>query len=137
MNVQKMNYLPIITRNMSAKIDVELIKYIVRENRKLLILTGEKNQDYSVYRKIEDVVPYLNDDFAFATDGMLINFKWVRSMRDGRIDFWDGGRIDLGRDSFIRTRQRFNQYLREKGSISEDPGDMPPWRKKPEGGKRS
>ena len=108
---KEIKYFPIINRSDSCKIKVSDICYITREDRKLLFDTeyGLK----TTYGKIKTVEQYLGPDFVRCMSGCIVNLSRVREVKDMVIYFDNGETLELGREGYVRLKQKFNAYLRK------------------------
>lgn len=114
--MSKKKYLPIISRKESCKLAVSDICYVYRTNRKMQFETdlGVK----TTYKKIADIEKNLGPEFYKCTSGCIVNLTRIVDMRDGIVYFDDGKTIKLGKESFLRLKQKFNAYI--LGLISSD-----------------
>lgn len=103
-------YIPIISGSHAAKVKVGDIIMIERNRRKLHIITGHR--EYQYYEKMENVELLLDDRFYPCLKGCYINLERISSMEDQRIFFDNGLVYDLGRENFIKTKQKYRGYLR-------------------------
>ncbi len=111
-------YLPVITRNVSEKIYIRDIALIMREGRKLRIWTADGGE-ICVYGRMEEARSFLDERFCSCMAGMTVNLDLVKKMEGDTILFIDGRTISMGRDSYVRARQKFNIYLREQAGVYE------------------
>lgn len=109
------SYLPIITRQVSEKVFIRDIVLILREGRKLRIWTADGGET-AVYGKMDQASRFLDGRFCPAMAGLVLNLDMVKKMEGDRVEFLDGRAVSMGRDSYVRTRQRFNIYLRERAA---------------------
>lgn len=104
-------YIPIISGSHTARVKVSDIIMVERNRRKLHVVTDEKEYEY--YEKIENVELLLDGRFYPCLKGCYINFERVSHMEDQRIYFDNGHFFDLGRENYIRTKQKYRGYLRK------------------------
>ena len=116
--MDEIKYLPIINRSDSCKVKVSDICFITRENRKLLFDT--ENGLKVTHGKINTLEKYLGPGFMRCMAGCIINLAKIREIRDGIIYFDDGATLRVGRDAYVKTKQKFNAYLRSMGPWSGD-----------------
>ena len=109
MNEEK--YIPIICGKETAKVRVSDVVMVMKDKRKLRIVTDEKVYDF--YERIEHVEPLLDSRFFCCLKGCYINLEKVISMTDQTIYFDNGFTFGLGRQNFIKTRQRYKLYLKK------------------------
>ena len=103
-------YLPIVNRSECNMVKLDDILYIRKEGRKINIVT-EKAAFYE-YCRMGEVEEHLDERFYNCLKGVIINFNQVQGMRDQTIIFRNGITFELGRDSFIRTKQTFAAYIK-------------------------
>lgn len=109
-------YIPVICGKEAAKVKVSDVVMVIKDKRKLHIVTDGKEYDF--YERIEHVEPFLDSRFFCCLKGCYINLEKVVSMTDQTIYFDNGFTFGLGRQNFIKTRQRYKLYLK-KTEISE------------------
>lgn len=107
----EVKYVPVISRKETAKVSVSDIIMIERDKRKLHIVTDQK--EYQIYERIENVAPLLDEGFYSCLKGFYINLSRVKSMADQQIIFDNGMIYSLGRDNFIRAKQRYALFLKQ------------------------
>ncbi|MGN0658358.1 MAG: LytTR family transcriptional regulator DNA-binding domain-containing protein [Emergencia sp.] len=105
------NYLSIISGSENARIRVSDIVMIQRNRRKLRVVTGQREFEY--YEKIENVEPLLDDRFYPCLKGCYVNMERISFMADQSICFDNGVCYNMGRENYIRTKQKYKQFLRE------------------------
>lgn len=106
-------FIPIINRWDCCKVSLNDIIYIESSGRRAKVVTEGK--EFWIYAKISELIGYFENDIRFflCTNGMLVNFDYVNSMKDQVIYFRDGGEYLLGRGSFLRAKQTFANYLKK------------------------
>ncbi len=77
-----------------------------------------------MYCRREELERYLDDRFCLMVAGWYINFGQVSHMEQGTVWFRDGSLAVPGRDAYIRTRQRFNIYIREYTGVLQRTGQF-------------
>ena len=108
--MKKVRYLPIINRNDSCKILVSDICYISRISRKLEFETGEGR--YQTYGKMDEIEEYLGPEFFRCMSGCIVNISRIKRIRRATVYFDNGISLKVGRDAYIKLKQRYNAYLR-------------------------
>lgn len=88
--------------------DVRLIK---REGRKLVIYNECEKIEY--YERIENILPVLDDYFYGCLKGCYINLSHVIKMDNYAVFFDSGQKLYLGRDNYIKTKQKYCIYLKK------------------------
>lgn len=109
------SYIPIINGRESGKVRVSDVVMIERNNRRLRIVTGEREFDY--YEKLDNVTPLLDQRFFPCLKGCYVNFDHVSYMANQEIHLDNGEIFTLGRENFLRTKQRYKLYLRQVFSV--------------------
>ena len=104
-------YIPIITRGYSRKINIDEILYLEQRQRKLAIITPDDT--YICYERIENLEKVLDDRFFHALKKLVINLDKIMVAEDQKITFVDGTVMAMGRESYVRTKQRFSAYLKK------------------------
>ena len=115
-------YLPVITRRFSGLIALPDIIMIRRDGHCFRIIL--ENREYRMYCRREELERYLDDRFCLMVAGWYINFGQVSHMEQGTVWFRDGSLAVPGRDAYIRTRQRFNIYIREYTGVLQRTGQF-------------
>ncbi|MDD6155286.1 MAG: LytTR family transcriptional regulator DNA-binding domain-containing protein [Eubacteriales bacterium] len=107
------NYIPVINRSRSTKVPTDSI-VLLKNDKKRLTINTEDNEEYSMYGGLENVEDYLDTRFYPCIKGTYLNLAKIVDMdvRYHEITFENGYKFYLGRDSFTRTRQRYNAYIR-------------------------
>jgi len=107
-------YIPMITRGRVSRIPLDEIIYIMKVHRKVRIVTRE--QQYEYYERLENLMQYLDSRFYTCLKGTVINLDKVERMEERpeerRIYFLNGEYLLIGRDNFIRTKQRYAAWLK-------------------------
>ena len=116
MEDQDISYIPVISRPVSGRIRVSDLNMVRRDARRIGYYIEAQEEPFWVYDKIDHVSQYLDDRFYRCTQGCYVNFDNVRSMRDQKVLFTDGCELYVGRNNFVRMRQCFNRYLRERAA---------------------
>ncbi len=108
----KEDYIAVLQGKAVAKVKVSDIVFIERDRRKLHLVTEKGTYDY--YERMENVEPVLDQRFYPCLKGCYINLDKVESMQEQRISFDNGEFLYIGRENFIRTRQYYKKYLKNK-----------------------
>lgn len=103
-------YIPVITKKYSCKVSVDDIVYIRQHEKKLDIVTEEER--YSYYEKMDNVVDYLDDRFYRIMKRLVVNLDKVTMVREQQIYFENGDGLYLGKDNYIKAKQRYTAHLR-------------------------
>ena len=103
-------YIPIITKQYSCKVSVDDIVYIRQHEKKLDIVT--EAESYSYYEKMDNVIDCLDDRFYRVMKRLVVNLDKVTMVREQQIHFDKGGEIYLGKDNYIKAKQRYTAHLR-------------------------
>ena len=107
--MDKVKYLPIINRSDSCKLAVSDICYISRNHRKLQFDTDRGL--LHTYAKMDDIEELLGPGFCRCMSGCIVNLAKVRELKDMTVYFETGESLRLGRDAYIKLKQRYNAYL--------------------------
>ena len=121
MGMDKVKYLPIINRSDSCKLKVNDICFVTRDNKKLVF--GTEDGVKRTYGKMDQLEEYLEGDFVRCMSGCIINLAKVREVKDGTIRFDNGDTLKLGREGYVRVKQKFNAYLMGLLPSDDDEGD--------------
>lgn len=106
----KANYLPVINRTGSYKLDISDIRLIIRERRKIRFDT--RKGAISTYDDMDNIASYLDENtFVRCMNSCIVNLDRVACMYDMSIFFDDGTSFRVGRDNFIKVKQKYNSYL--------------------------
>ena len=107
--MSKKRYLPVISRKESCKLAVSDICYVYRTSRKLQFETdlGVK----TTYKKIDDIEKYLGPEFYSCMSSCIVNLTRIIDMKEGIVYFDDGKTMKLGKESYLRLKQKFNAYI--------------------------
>lgn len=105
-------YLVVSNEKIVAQVKIKDILWIERNLRKIRIVTTQETYEY--YERIENVQPLLDQRFYPCLRGCYINFDQVKSMQEQKIIFDERNIFYLGRANFIKTRQAFKNYLKNK-----------------------
>lgn len=105
--------IPVISRTKSVKVRLEDIITLKNDMRKLTVRTEES--EYSMYGGLRNIEDMLDSRFVECEKGFYVNLEKIESMdsADFCVRLGGGTGFYLGRDNFIRLRQKFNAYLRE------------------------
>lgn len=93
-------------------VPVDCITYLENQKRKVIVHTCRGV--YEEYGRLTDICETLDGRFYQCHRSYVINFEHVSAMAEGRIVFDDGSSIYLGRNTFARTRRKFEEYLPDK-----------------------
>lgn len=104
------DYIPIITKKYSCKINTDDILYIEQQQRKLTLVTEQGS--YSFYERMDNIIGFLDDRFFRTMKHLTVNLEKILMAREQRIVFQNGETIYLGKENYIRTKQRYVAYLR-------------------------
>ena len=102
-------YLPIISRDLTQKIRIASILYIVQETRYIRIVTDRG--EVVVRGKLEDIARTLPASFDYCHSYLLIDLERVEKMQDVCIFFDNGVCLPVGKGSYVSFRKRFHEYL--------------------------
>ncbi len=109
-----LGYLPFVSRHMSAMIEIVRIEIIRKRNRQIIILLEGDEREYVFTEDISRLEGFLDDGFCTCISNCIVNLRLIKVMNndDHKVEFFDGRVMHLGRDSFIKLKQKYNAYLR-------------------------
>lgn len=110
------NYIPVITRKETAKVNIREVFYIETELRIVIIHTG--NRIYRFYSKLDDVVKYLNGSFHRCHKSCIINLEKIVRMEDGIFYFSGGMTLRVGQNSYRNTKIHYIKYLEQNADTN-------------------
>ena len=110
--------IPFKTQKETFIIPLDEILYIAQDKRRLIIMTTER--EFVEYEKLSNILPYLNSNFFPCLKFTLLNMERVRGFVDRKVIFSNGSSLELGRDSFLKTREQFIDYLKEMKVINKE-----------------
>lgn len=103
-------YIPVITKKYSCKVDVDDIIYIQQQQKKLMIVTDD--EVYSYYEKMENVLEHLDQRFFRIMKRLVVNMDKILLVKEQQIHFQNGDDIYLGKENYIKAKQRYTAHLR-------------------------
>ena len=102
----------IFTGRMCSKIKTRDIEFIEKDMRKITINTF--NNEYEVYEALEIVEKYLKGkNFYKPLKGIILNFDHIKNIDDDTVTFDSGRTIMFGRNTIIKTKNEFKNYVRD------------------------
>lgn len=104
-------FIPVITRSYSRKVNLDEVLYFEQRQRQLAIVTTDDT--YIYYERIENLEKYFDERFYHTLKKLVVNLDKILIAENQVITFVDGSELRVGRESYIRTRQRFSAYLRK------------------------
>ena len=102
-------YIPVITRKETTRVNVCEILYIETELRIVNIHTNSRT--YRFYGKLDDVQKYLNGNFYRCHKSCIINLEKIDRMEDGIFYFSGGETFRIGQNNYRQTRNHYIKYL--------------------------
>lgn len=117
-------FYPIINKNESYKLELKDICFIYRANRILRFDT--MHGVIHTYDKIDNVEKYLGPEFYRCLSGCIVNVTKIKKMKKLIVYFEAGESLKLGKEAFLRVKQRFNAYmlgLLRESDDQDDPDD--------------
>ncbi len=106
----KEGYVPVITRRYSRKIALDDIVYIEQIQRRLMIVT-EKDEFLS-YERLENIECLLDERFFHVLKKIVINVEKISVVENRSVTFVNNKNMCLARESYVRTKQIYNAYLK-------------------------
>ena len=104
-------YIPVVTRGYSRKVNLDEVLYFEQRQRKLAIVTPEDT--YICYERIENLEKHFDERFYHSLKKIVVNLDKIMIAENQRITFVDGTILEMGRESYIRTKQRFSAYIKK------------------------
>ena len=105
------NYIPVITRGCSRKISLDEILYLEQRQRRLAVVT--EKETYLFYERLDNLEKLLDDRFYRTLKKLSVNIEKITIAEAQKLTFVNGKTIHLGRESYIRTKQIYNAYLKK------------------------
>lgn len=104
-------YLAVKNKRQVSRVSVEEIMYILRDGRRLIVTTEEK--EYVYYEKIDAIQGLLSESFYRPLDRCIVNMDYLKSVDviKRRMIFRNGDELFLGRDACSKTKAAFYTYL--------------------------
>lgn len=117
--MRERNYLAVKNNREVSKVPFDEIMYILRDGRRLIVVTPER--EYIYYEKIQKAREEADLSFYRVTDGCLVNLLYVKSVdtKRRRVAFLNGDELSIGRDNIAKLKRAFYAYLIE-GSRDDD-----------------
>ena len=103
------NWIGIIVKVESLKVPYSDVLYIEQIGAILHIIRDE--DILKIPGRMSDLSKILRAPFSQSHSYLMVNFDRVYSMTKGQIVFDNKKEKYIGKDSFTKTRKRFNQYL--------------------------
>ncbi|MBQ1407830.1 MAG: LytTR family transcriptional regulator [Eubacterium sp.] len=104
-------YLPFVSKRMSGMIEIGSIEQIIQKGRQIVIIVGNDENEYVFTGNIDELAAYLDERFCRSVRCCMVNLSRIKSMKDNCVEFFGGRKLYLGRDNFIKLKQRYNAYL--------------------------
>ena len=102
--------IPIVNRWCCKILPISDIVYIFSNYRKSEIHT--KDGMIPVYYGRNEIETYLDERFNHCLKSLIVNFDMISYMKDGVIGFINGEEVSLGRNSYIKVKQKFAMYVK-------------------------
>ena len=102
-------FISVISRSEAAKVYISDIIYIESEARKIHIHTADGN--YSAYRKLDEIVDKLPENFFRCHKSCIINLEKVINMKDRVIYFECGDSLAICAEKYTKAEQAYKGYL--------------------------
>lgn len=104
-------YLAVKNKHQVTRVSVEEVMYILRDGRRLIVTTEEK--EYVYYERIEAIKSRLSESFYRPLDRCIVNMDYLKSVDvlKRRMIFRNGDELFLGRDACSKTKAAFYSYL--------------------------
>ena len=103
-------YITVTVRGSVRKVPLEEIVYLAREGRKLRVMTD--SGEFIFYEKLDSIAELLDERFYPCLKGCYVNLGKISCMDNHQRYFVHGTSYSLGRENFVRTKQRYFCYLK-------------------------
>ena len=103
-------YIVYKTNKVVRRVSFDEILYVESDGRQIKLETECGTLSY--YEKISAIAPSFDDSFCRAMSYCYINLSKVRLMSGGIVNFGCGKALVLCRDSFLRAKREYYNYLR-------------------------
>lgn len=103
-------YIVYKTNKVVRRVSFDEILYVESEGRQIRLETECGTLLY--YEKISAIAPSFDDSFCRAMSYCYINLSKVRLISGGIVNFGCGKALVLCRDSFLRAKREYYNYLR-------------------------
>ena len=103
-------FVPVITKQYSRKVNIKDIVYIQQQQRRLAIVTDD--EILLCYERIENIIDNLDDRFYRVMKKLMVNMDKVLMAKDQHLTFENGMSIYLGKENFVKAKQKFARHLR-------------------------
>lgn len=104
------NYLPVITKQYSLKIKTENIVYIQQQQRRLAIVTDDET--FMCYENMDNIMSCLDQEFYRVMKKLTVNLSKIKAAQEQCLIFEGGQKLYLGKENYVRAKQKFAAYLR-------------------------
>lgn len=105
----------IVTRQGIVYVQAEDIVYMESNRHYLTVYC--MNEEYEVRGKLSDYEKRLNGKgFARANIGYLINCRYIRALRSGKVELTSGKEITIARGRYEDVKHTYMEYVRGKGN---------------------
>jgi len=106
---KKNNYIPVITRKETSRVNTQEILYIEKELRRINIYTSSRV--YTLYGKLNDIIDYLGENFYKCHGSCIVNLDKIISMEEGIIYLENGQTLRVGQNTYQYTRRYYQKFL--------------------------
>lgn len=107
-------YVPIETKKLTGRIDLDEIFYVEKDLRKTILVT--EKEKITLYCAMEFIKAYTDDRFLDCHRSYLFNMDKIKQMTEQTVILENGDSIPLGRDCFRAGRKVYRNYLYKKKS---------------------
>lgn len=106
----KDNYITVAVHGCVRKVTLDEIVYLARDGRKLRLMTDMGEIEF--YEKLENVLHVLDERFYPCLKGCYVNLEKISCMDEQQMFFENGASYALGRENFVRTKQKYYHFLK-------------------------
>ncbi|MBQ7245887.1 MAG: LytTR family transcriptional regulator DNA-binding domain-containing protein [Firmicutes bacterium] len=121
----KKNYLVVRTRSAVTRLEREEIVYVLKDERRLIVVTQEKEYVYNA--TMEAVEEVADSSYYRPLDRCYVNLSHLKSVdtERRRLIFMNDDELFLGRDACAKMKKIFYSYLIHNGLDGGELGDEP------------
>lgn len=106
------DFIPVITKKETCKVNTREILYIEKELRRINIYTN--NRVYSFYGKFNDISKYLGNNFYRCHGSCIVNLDKITRMEDGIFYLDNGQTLRVGQNNYQSARRYYHKFLESR-----------------------
>lgn len=81
------------------------------ESEKRTVILHARHDNWTIYRKLDDVQEELPDYFLRCHQSYLVNMNEIKSLKPLRLELYQGAEIPVSRPKYKETKDRFLEYI--------------------------